>query len=69
MWWVIGSSTQEPDPTDDWLTRIPNPLADPSLHRHKKISSKYQFKKRGQMGIRKELHIKQKKGPLNQNKN
>jgi hypothetical protein len=32
MWRAIGSSTQESDPTDDTLVRIPEPRAVPSLH-------------------------------------
>jgi hypothetical protein len=32
MWRVIGSSTQESDPKDDTLVRIPEPRAMPSLH-------------------------------------
>jgi hypothetical protein len=32
MWRVMGSSTQESDPTDDVLVRMPEPRAVPSLH-------------------------------------
>jgi hypothetical protein len=31
MWRVMGSSTQESDPTDDALVRLPEPRAVPSL--------------------------------------
>jgi hypothetical protein len=46
MWRVIGSSTQESDPSDDWVTRMPNPRADPSLHRNRKLSKNEQEDKK-----------------------
>ena len=37
----MGSSTQESDPTDDRLVRIPEPRAVPSLQSDKDMSIKY----------------------------
>lgn len=49
MWRVMGSSTQESDPRVELLFRMPNPRADPSLNRSRKVTTKKLSKDKGSL--------------------